>query len=532
MTTLTDEIACRRTFAIISHPDAGKTTLTEKLLLFGGAIQLAGEVKARGDRRRARSDWMAIERERGISVSSAVMTFEHDGLTFNLLDTPGHQDFSEDTYRTLTAVDSAVMVLDAAKGIEEQTRKLFEVCRLRDVPILTFVNKLDRESRDPFDLLDEIEQSLALDVTPASWPIGMGRDFLGTYDLFANALLLFERNAHDRVVEPVRCSGLDDPELLRRLPKAAVAKLREEVEMARGLCPPFDPRAFREGHLTPVFFGSALNNFGVRELLHGVAELAPAPRPQPALGADGPQPILPDEPDVAGFVFKVQANVDPQHRDRVAFVRLASGRFTRGMKLKNIRTGRVMSVQSPVFFLARERNLAEEAWPGDIIGIPNHGSLRIGDTLTEGAAIRVTGIPSFAPEILRRVHLDDPMKSKHLRHALEQLAEEGVTRVFKPASGGDWIVGVVGALQLDVLAARLQAEYGLATRLDGAPYQAARWLEADDPAEMERFRLRNPSASAEDHDGVPVFLARNAWDLRTTIEEWPKLRFRETREQS
>ena len=521
MTPLTDEIARRRTFAIISHPDAGKTTLTEKLLLFGGAIQLAGEVKARGDRRRARSDWMAIERERGISVSSAVMTFEHDGLTFNLLDTPGHQDFSEDTYRTLTAVDSAVMVLDAARGIEEQTRKLFEVCRLRDVPILTFVNKLDRESRDPFDLLDEIEQSLALDVTPASWPIGMGRDFLGTYDLFANTLLLFERDAHDRVVEPVRCSGLDDPELLRRLPKAAVARLREEVEMARGLCPPFDPQAFRQGHLTPVFFGSALNNFGVRELLHGVAELAPAPRPQPALGIDGPRPIRPEEPQVAGFVFKVQANVDPQHRDRVAFVRLASGRFERGMKLKNIRTGRVMSVQAPVFFLARERNLAEEAWPGDIIGIPNHGSLRIGDTLTEGAEIRVTGIPSFAPEILRRVHLDDPMKSKHLRHALEQLAEEGVTRVFKPASGGDWIIGVVGALQLDVLMARLQAEYGLATRLDGAPYQAARWLEADDPAEIERFRLRNPSASAEDHDGVPVFLARNPWDLRTTIEEWP-----------
>src|SRR5208337_917819 len=277
-----DPIARRRTFAIISHPDAGKTTLTEKLLLFGGAIQLAGEVRARGERRRARSDWMAIERERGISVSSAVMSFEHEGLAFNLLDTPGHQDFSEDTYRTLTAVDSAVMVLDAAKGIEEQTRKLFEVCRLRDVPILTFVNKLDRESRDPFDLLDEIEQSLALDVTPASWPIGMGRDFLGTYDLFADALLLFERNAHDRVVEPVKCSGLDDPELSRRLPKAALAKLREEVEMARGLCPPFDLEAYREGHLTPVFFGSALNNFGVRELLRGIAELAPAPRPQPA----------------------------------------------------------------------------------------------------------------------------------------------------------------------------------------------------------------------------------------------------------
>jgi peptide chain release factor 3 len=528
MSTLTDEIARRRTFAIISHPDAGKTTLTEKLLLFGGAIQLAGEVRARGERRRVRSDWMAIERERGISVSSAVMSFEHEGLAFNLLDTPGHQDFSEDTYRTLTAVDSAVMVLDAAKGIEEQTRKLFEVCRLRDVPIITFVNKLDREGRDPFDLIDEIEQSLALDVSPASWPIGMGRDFLGTWDLFADALLLFERGTRERVIEPVRCSGLDDPNLSRRLPRPALAKLREEVEMARGLCPPLDRQAFLQGHMTPVFFGSALNNFGVRELLRGISALAPPPRLQPAR----PRPISPEETGVAGFVFKVQANIDPQHRDRIAFVRIASGRFQRGMKLKNIRTGRVMSVQAPVFFLARERNLAEEAWPGDIIGIPNHGSLRIGDTLTEGEPVRITGIPNFAPEILRRIRVQDPMKSKHLKHALGQLAEEGVTRVFKPLAGGDWIVGVVGALQLDVLEARLAAEYDLATRLDAAPFQAARWLEADDPAELERFRVRNPSASAEDHDGVPVFLARNAWDLRTTIEEWPSLRFKETREQS
>src|SRR6201998_3749189 len=465
MTTLAAEIARRRTFAIISHPDAGKTTLTEKLLLFGGAIQLAGEVRARGARRRVRSDWMEIERERGISVSSAVMSFEHQGIAFNLLDTPGHQDFSEDTYRTLTSVDSAVMVLDAARGIEEQTRKLFEVCRLRDVPIITFVNKLDRESRDPFDLLDEIEQSLARDVPPASWPIGMGRDFLGTYDLFADALLLFERGVHDRVTEPVRCSGLDDPKLARLLPKDALAKLREEVEMATGLCPPFDPQAYREGHLTPVYFGSALNNFGVRELLGGVAELAPAPRPQPA----EPRPISPEEPQVTGFVFKVQANIDPHHRDRIAFVRIASGRFRRGMKLKNVRTGRVMSVQAPVFFLARERNLAEEAWPGDIIGIPNHGSLRIGDTLTEGEAIRVTGIPNFAPEILQRVRVDDPMKSKHLKHALEQLAEEGVTRVFKPATGGDWIVGVVGALQLDVLKARLPAPHAPASSGAGGP---------------------------------------------------------------
>src|SRR5256885_8185318 len=526
MTTLPDEIARRRTFAIISHPDAGKTTLTEKLLLFGGAIQMAGEVKARGERRRARSDWMTIERERGISVSSAVMTFEHDGLVFNLLDTPGHQDFSEDTYRTLTAVDSAVMVIDAARRIEEQTRKLFEVCRLRNVPIITFINKLDREGRDPFDLLDEIEQSLALDVTPASWPIGMGRDFFGTYDLFDDALLLFERGLGERVVEPIRCEGLNDPELPRRLPETAIAKLREEIEMARGLCPEFDLDSYREGHLTPVFFGSAINNFGVRELLQGVARLAPPPRPQPA----EPAAIRPEEEAVAGFVFKVQANIDPQHRDRIAFVRLCSGRFRRGMKLKNSRTGRLLSVQNPVFFLARDRNLAEEAWPGDIIGIPNHGTLRVGDTLTESADIRVTGLPSFAPEILRRVRIGDPMKQKHLRHALTQLADEGVTRVFKPTNGSDWVIGVVGGLQLDVLHARLAAEYGLPSRLDGAPYEAARWLDAE-RVELDRFRTRNGAALAEDHDGVPVFLARNAWDLRTTIEEWPAIRFRETREQ-
>ena len=527
MIPLTQEIARRRTFAIISHPDAGKTTLTEKLLLYGGAIQLAGEVKARGERRRARSDWMAVERERGISVSSAVMTFEYEGHVLNLLDTPGHQDFSEDTYRTLTAVDSAVMVLDAAKGIEEQTRKLFEVCRLRDVPILSFVNKLDREGREPFALLDEIADTLALEVTPLSWPIGIGRDFLGTYDLRNDALLLFERGLGDRLVAPIALKGLDDPLLPRHLPKEAIAQLREEVEMVRALCPAFDRRAFLEGHLTPVFFGSALHNFGVRELLQAVAGLAPPPRPQPAR----PRPIDPAEEQVAGFVFKVQANIDPQHRDRIAFLRISSGRFRRGMKLKNQRTGRVMSVQNPVFFLARERNLAEEASPGDIIGIPNHGSLRIGDTLSEGEELRVTGLPSFAPEILNRVRVEDAMKTKHLRHALGQLAEEGVTRVFKPEGGGDWIVGVVGPLQLEILAARLTAEYDLKTRLEPAPWQAARWLEAADREELERFRLKHPAGVALDHDGVPVFLARNAWDLRTTIEEWPQLSFKETREQ-
>jgi peptide chain release factor 3 len=528
MTDLATEISHRRTFAIISHPDAGKTTLTEKLLLFGGAIQLAGEVKARGERRRVRSDWMDVERERGISVSSAVMTFEHNGLTYNLLDTPGHQDFSEDTYRTLTAVDSAVMVLDAARGIETQTLKLFEVCRLRDVPIITFINKLDREAREPFDLLDEIERTLALDVTPASWPIGMGRDFLGTYDLFHDALLLFERGAGERVTEPVRCEGLDDPKLATLLPETALAKLREEVAMARGLCPPFDLESYRAGHLTPVYFGSALNNFGVRELIRGIADVAPPPRPQPA----EPHPIDPNSPDVAGFVFKVQANIDPQHRDRVAFLRLCSGRFRRGMKLRHGRSGRLMSIQNPVFFLARDRNLAEEAWPGDIIGIPNHGTLRIGDTLTEGAEIRVTGIPNFAPEILRRVRVDDPLKSKHLSRALEQLAEEGVTRIFKPNMGGDWIVGVVGPLQLEVLTARIKTEYNLGVRFEGAPYVTARWVAADDPAELKRFLDANTSTTAEDHDGVPVYLARNNWDLETTTKEWPKLRFTATREHS
>jgi peptide chain release factor 3 len=525
MDLLAAEIARRRTFAIISHPDAGKTTLTEKLLLFGGAIQLAGEVKARGERRRVRSDWMEIERERGISVSSAVMTFEHEGLTFNLLDTPGHQDFSEDTYRTLTAVDSAVMVLDAAKGIEPQTLKLFEVCRLRDVPIITFINKLDRDARDPFDLIDEIERQLALDVTPASWPIGMGRDFRGTYDLLADALLLFERGAGERVVEPVRLHGLDDPRLGELLPADALAQLRDEVAMARALCPKFDLQSYREGHMSPVFFGSALNNFGVRELLRGIADLAPAPRPQPAL----PHAIEPSDDKVAGFVFKVQANIDPQHRDRVAFLRLCSGRFKRGMKLRHGRTGRMMSVQNPVFFLARERNLAEEAWPGDIFGIPNHGTLRIGDTLTEGEEIRITGIPSFAPEILRRVRLDDPLKSKHLKRALEQLAEEGVTRVFRPMAGGDFIVGVVGALQLEVLAARLKAEYELSVRLEAAPYETARWVEGAAP-DVKRLIDQAASSLAEDRDGAPVFLARSRWDLERTEKDWPTLAFKATRE--
>lgn len=527
MTTLPDDIARRRTFAIIAHPDAGKTTLTEKLLLFGGAIQLAGAVKARGEQRRAHSDWMKVERERGISVTASVMTYEFDGKTFNLLDTPGHEDFSEDTYRTLTAVDSAVMVIDAAKGIEEQTRKLFEVCRLRDVPIATFINKMDREARDPFDLLDEIEQTLALDVTPASWPIGMGRNFLGCYDLFRDRLVLLGRSKGALPDEGAACQGLDDPKLDEMLPADAVQKLREEVEMVRGLCPPFDEKSYREGHLTPIYFGSAVNNFGVRELLHGLAEHAPPPRPQPSTTRS----VAPGESKVSGFVFKIQANMDPKHRDRVAYLRLCSGQFRRGMKLKQVRTGKTLAVHNPVLFLAQDRELAEEAWAGDIIGLPNHGQLQIGDSLTEGEEIRFTGIPSFAPEHLQRVRANDPMKAKHLGRALQQLAEEGVARVFKPLMDSNWIVGVVGALQFDVLADRIRTEYGIPVRFEGAALHTARWIESDDHREIKKFQDANRAAFADDHEGSPVFLARNAWHLSHTEETWPKLKFLRTKEQ-
>ena len=496
----------RRTFAIIAHPDAGKTTLTEKLLLRGGAIQEAGAVRARGERRRTRSDWMQIEQQRGISVSASVMTFEHDGLVFNLLDTPGHQDFSEDTYRTLTAVDSAVMVLDAAKGIESQTLKLFEVCRLRDVPIITFINKFDREGRHPFELIEEIEKTLALDVAPVLWPLGFAADYRGGFDLLADRLDIYE-------------GGAARPEEL--------AKLKEEVELARAACPLFDPVAYQEGHMTPVFFGSALRTFGVAGLLEGLANFAPSPRPQPAK----PRPIEPSEDKVTGFVFKVQANMDPNHRDRVAFLRLCSGRFRRGMKLTQVRSAKQISVNNPMFFVARERELAEEAYPGDIIGIPNHGTLRIGDALTEGEAVTFTGIPSFAPEILRRVRLDDPMRAKHLRRALEDLAEEGVSQLFKPLIGAQWIVGVVGELQLEVLASRIEAEYSIKAGFEAAPYETARWVQAEDPARLKAFLDANRGALAEDRDGAPVYLARNSWELDYTQREWPDIRLAKTREQ-
>jgi len=517
----------RRTFAIISHPDAGKTTLTEKLLLFGGAIHAAGEVRARGQQRRARSDWMKIEQQRGISVTSSVMTFEREGVTFNLLDTPGHEDFSEDTYRTLTAVDSAVMVIDAARGIEAQTRKLFEVCRMRNVPIITFINKVDREGRAPFELLDEVADALALDVAPMSWPVGMGGQFEGIYDLAQNVL---HRPANDATGafegDSVPVGGLDDSDLDQLLSPDGVNLLREEAELAVAGYAPFDDAAYKAGDLTPVYFGSALKDFGVEQLIDALAAFAPAPRPQPADARE----VQPDEPQVAGFVFKVQANMNPQHRDRVAFMRLCAGKFRRGMKLAQVGTGKTIAVHSPILFFARERELAEEAFPGDIIGIPNHGTLRVGDTLTEGEQIRFTGIPNFAPEILRRVKLGDPTKTKQLRNALNDMAEEGIMQVFFPQIGSNWIVGVVGQLQLEVMISRLQAEYKVNAGFEPSPWDTARWISADDAKALDQFMSEHRAALAEDRDGAPVFMAKDAWELNYVAGRFPNIRFAATKE--
>jgi peptide chain release factor 3 len=520
---LAREVERRRTFAIISHPDAGKTTLTEKLLLFGGAIQLAGQVKAKADRRNTRSDWMSIERERGISVVTSVMTFEHGGLVFNLLDTPGHEDFSEDTYRTLTAVDSAVMVIDSAKGIEARTRKLFEVCRLRDIPILTFINKMDREGRDPFDLLDEIEKTLALATAPITWPLGRGRDFAGTYDLAARHVRLLDRDG-----PPLPVPLGDAAALAEAMPSIDAEAATEELSLVAEACGRFDLQAFREGHLTPVFFGSAIKNFGVGDLLAGLGRNAPPPRDQEAAN----RTVHATEDNLSAFVFKVQANMDPNHRDRIAFLRLCSGKFRRGMKLTQMGTGKTLSVNSPILFFAREREIVDEAWPGDIIGVPNHGVLRVGDTLTEGETIKIVGIPNFAPEILRRVRLEDPMKSKQLKRALEDLAEEGVTQVFRRIIGGDHIVGVVGELQLDVLKTRVEAEYQVKIDLEPAPFETARWISADSKADLEAFMSANRGGMSEDRDGSPVFLARNAWELGYIAEKSPKIKFSDIRERS
>ncbi len=510
------EIARRRTFAIISHPDAGKTTLTEKLLLFGGAIQLAGQVKAKGGKRTTRSDWMAIERERGISVATSVMTFAYGGAVFNLLDTPGHEDFSDHTYRTLTAVDSAIMVIDAAKGIEARTRKLFEICRLRDIPIITFINKMDREILEPLDLLDEIEKVLALDTAPMVWPIGRGREFRGTYDLNTPRIRQLDHGDDGLVV-----SGPGDPAIAELMEPEAAARWRDEIELVAAACGRFDVAAFRHGALTPVYFGSALRNFGVRDLLDALIAHAPPPQSQTA----ATRIVDASEPAMTGLVFKIQANMDPNHRDRIAFMRICSGRLTRGMRVKITRTGKTLALAAPQFFFAQDRSLAEEAYAGDVVGIPNKGLLRIGDTLTEGENLTFVGIPSFAPEILRRVRLEDAIRARKLWDALREMAEEGVVQLFSPLDGSPPIVGVVGALQLDVLGDRLANEYGLDTGFESCPFEVVRWPMADDKLAVKRFGEKYRSAMATDLDGDQVYLAASEFELKWTSERNPEIRF-------
>ena len=502
--SIASEIARRRTFAIISHPDAGKTTLTERLLRAGGAIQLAGNVRAKGERRRTRSDWMGIERDRGISVVTSVMTFEYGGCVFNLLDTPGHEDFSEDTYRTLTAVDSAVMVIDAAKGIEARTRKLFEICRLRDIPIITFVNKMDREARDPFELLDEVSSTLALDCAPATWPVGRAATFVGTYDVRA-------RDLH--VSEPLAQS---DPRM---------QALGEEMDLVRAALPEFDLESFNAGHLTPVYFGSAIREIGVADLLNALAGYGPPPRAQTA----DTRIVQAGEDKLTALVFKIQANMDPNHRDRIAFARVCSGRLERGMRLKQVRTGKLIPLHAPQFFFARDRVLAEEAYAGDVVGIPNHGTLRIGDTLTEEEDLQFLGVPSFAPEFLRRVRLDDAMKAKKLKQALQELAEEGVVQLFRPQDGSPPIVGVVGTLQLDVLIARMAGEYGVGIGFESTPYNLARWITGE-RVTLDKFVADQRTAMADDVDGDPVFLATSAFMMKRTSEQNPGVTFRDIKD--
>ena len=530
MSALETEPLRRRVFAIISHPDAGKTTLTENMLYAAGAIHQAGVVAARGQARRTQSDWMKIEQERGISVSSSVMTFEHSELIFNLLDTPGHEDFSEDTYRTLTAADCAVMVLDVAKGIEPQTLKLFEVCRLRDIPIITFINKLDREGVDTFDILSEIEDKLALDVVPMQWPAASGRRFKGTADLRSDMFYRFIRpDEEGDTGAGAPQIPMDSPQLKALFDDdALLAEFLEEAELAKEYGT-FSEQAFLEGHMTPVYFGSALRKFGVKELIDALAEFAPGPQSEAAKKAGQPIDVQPSDKEVTGFIFKVQANMDLNHRDRVGFLRLCSGEFKRGMKLKTAE-GKAISVHNPILFFAQDRELADNAFAGDVIGIPNHGSLRVGDSLSETGKVRYAGIPNFAPEILRRARTIDPLKAKHLRKALESLAEEGVTQLFRPAFGADMIVGAVGALQIEVMADRMKNEYGLEVVFEVPPYQIARWIAADDPQLIEDFIAKNRNNCGEDLDGAPVYLAKSGWDINYAQEKNPKLRFVSTKE--
>ena len=522
---LATQVRRRRTFAIISHPDAGKTTLTEKLLLFSGAIQIAGSVKARKASRHATSDWMEIEKQRGISVASSVMQMEYRDCVVNLLDTPGHQDFSEDTYRVLTAVDAALMVIDAANGVEPQTRRLLQVCRARSTPILTFVNKMDREVQEPLALMDEIERELGMAVVPFTWPVGMGKRFHGVMDL---------RNEQMRVFSPGEDRNRDNDEILQGIANPVYAErfgaeyehARHDIELVREAAPSFDEAEFLAGRQTPMFFGSAINNFGVREVLDALVDLAPPPGPRPAIQRE----VRPEEPKFSGVVFKIQANMDPAHRDRIAFVRVASGHFERGMRLKVVRSGKELRPNTVVSFLSQRRALLDEAFAGDIIGIPNHGVLQLGDTLTEGEALQFTGLPFFAPEMFRSVEVADPLKTKQLRAGLTQLGEEGAIQVFRPAAGSVLLLGAVGQLQFEVVAHRLEHEYGCKARITPARYNVARWVTCDDSKELQRFVDHNAHRVAYDAVDAPTVLLEYAGELRAMQDNWPKIRFHALRE--
>ena len=527
--SIAEQVRRRRTFAIISHPDAGKTTLTEKLLLFSGAIHIAGSVKARKATRHATSDWMEIEKQRGISVASSVMQMGYRDCVINLLDTPGHQDFSEDTYRVLTAVDAALMVIDAANGIEAQTLRLLEVCRARGTPIITFVNKMDREVKEPLDLLDEIERALDMTAVPFTWPVGMGKSFGGVFDIQAGSMRVFKAGA-DRAGQAFETiAGIDNPAIDARLGRngtGSVARAREEIGLVTETSASFDRDEFLAARQTPVFFGSAVNNFGVQEVLDAIVDLAPSP-----LGRNAIQrTVAADEPKFAGVVFKIQANMDPAHRDRIAFVRVCAGRFVRGMSLKVTRSAKTMKPNNVVTFLSQRREIAEDAYAGDIIGIPNHGALQLGDTLTEGEVLQFTGLPFFAPEIFQAVEVADPLRAKQLKHGLAQLGEEGAIQVFRPQLGGALLLGAVGQLQFEVVVHRLQHEYGVAARLIGTRHKIARWITADDERELKRFIAFYEPRIAYDAIDAPTYLASHSSELRVAEQEWPKIKFHALRE--
>ncbi|MFT5112617.1 MAG: peptide chain release factor 3 [Parasphingorhabdus sp.] len=524
MSKYSEIIETRRTFAIISHPDAGKTTLTERLLQYGGAIQMAGTVKARKSNRYATSDWMELEKERGISVTSSVMQFPYKGRIINLLDTPGHADFSEDTYRTLTAVDSALMVIDVAKGVEQRTIKLMEVCRLRDTPIMTFINKLDREGLDAIELLDEVESVLKINCAPMTWPVGMGKAFKGIYRIFDDSVRLFA-NRNPELDEDLTIQGIDSPELDQVLGSMA-EQLREEVELVRGASHEFDLESYLNGSLTPVYFGSALNRLGTDELMDGFVEFAPTPRSRHAMSRE----VKPDEAKFTGFVFKIQANMDPAHHDRVAFLRITSGQFKKGMKIRHVRANKTMVVHNAIQFLAARRDAAEDAYAGDILGLHNHGTIRIGDTFSEGEELKFIGVPNFAPELFRRVRLKDPLRAKALQKGLIQLSEEGATQVFRPLLGNEMILGAVGILQFDVVAHRLQHEYKVECAFEAVQVATARWIYCEDSIKLAEFEKKQALNLNIDGSGALTYLAPNMANLRLTEERWPEIQFLTTRE--